>query len=179
MRFSTAWAKTAAQNVTLKVATVILSAIAIIQLFIVGSLASRNLPVIERGCFSRPLQAKPVDPNRNEIESFLVEALPMRFDSSGYLKEGFLSIEETVSREKEQATLKQRQITQKIIIQDIKPPVGKEILVIADRLLTVGKVKSTLSLNLKVTVQQSNRTDSNPYGLILSSVSQIEEKEDK
>ena len=56
---------------------------------------------------------------------------------------------------------------------------GKEIVVTADRLLSVGKIKSALSLNVKAVVQQSNRTESNPYGLILSSVSQIEEKEEK
>jgi hypothetical protein len=102
----------------------------------------------------------------------------MRFDSVVYLKDGFLSIEETVFREKEQATLKQRQITQKIVVNDVKVD-GKEITVFADRILSVGKIKSVLTLNLKVNVQQSNRTDSNPYGLILSSVNQIEEKEEK
>lgn len=178
MKFSTAWAKTAAQNVTLKIATVVLAAVSVVQLFVIGSLASRDLPIVERGCFSRALQAKPVDPTKNEIEAFLVEALPMRFDTNGYLKEGFLSIEETVSREKEQATLKQREIKQKIIVQDIKNN-GKDILITADRFLSVGKIKSALSLNLKVMVQQSNRTESNPYGLILSSVTQIEEKEEK
>lgn len=178
MKFTTAWAKTAAQNVTLKIATMVLAVISVIQLFVIGGLATRDLPVVERGCFSRPLQAKPLDPTKNEIEAFLIEALPMRFDSNGYLKNGFLSIEETVSREKEQATLKQREIRQKIIIQDVKNE-GKEILITADRLLSVGKIKSALTLNLKVIVQQSNRTESNPYGLILSSVIQIEEKEEK
>jgi hypothetical protein len=178
MKFNTAWAKTAAQNITLKIATVTLAGISIVQLVIIGTLASKDLSVIERGCFSRALQAKPIDPSKNEIEAFLIEALPMRFDSVVYLKDGFLSIEETVFREKEQATLNQRQITQKIVVNDVKVD-GKEITVFADRILSVGKIKSVLTLNLKVNVQQSNRTDSNPYGLILSSVNQIEEKEEK
>jgi len=178
MKFTTAWAKTAAQNVTLKIATVVLAAVSMVQLFVIGGLASRDLPVIERGCFSRPLQAKPIDPTKNEIEAFLIEALPMRFDSNGYLKDGFLSLEETVSREKEQAALKQRQIQQKIVVQDVKVN-GKDIFITADRLLSVGKIKSALSLNMKAVVQQSNRTESNPYGLILSSVSQVEDKEEK
>lgn len=178
MKFTTAWAKTAAQNVTLKIATLVLATVSVVQLFVVGNLASRDLPVIERGCFSRPLQAKPIDPTNSEIESFLIEALVMRFDSIGYLKDGFLSIEETASREKEQTALKQRQIQQRILVQDIKSD-GKEVLVTADRILSVGKVKSALAFNLKIVVQQSNRTESNPYGLILTSVSQIEEKEEK
>ncbi len=178
MKFNTAWAKNAAQNVTLKVATVTLAGVAIAQLVAIVTLALKDLPVIERACFSRPLQARPIESTKNEIEAFLVEALPMRFDSNGYLKEGFLSIEETISREKEQATLKQRQISQKIVINDVKIE-NKDIFVFADRILSVGKIKSVLSLNLKIIVQQSNRSESNPYGLILSTVSQIEEKESK
>ena len=178
MKFTTAWAKTAAQNVTLKVATVSLVVVAVSQLTVIATLATRNLPVIERACYSRPLQGKPVDANKNENEAFLVEALAMRFDSNGYVKEGFLSIEEASAREKEQAALKQRQINQKVLVNEVKLE-GKELLVQADRILSVGKVKSVLSLNLKVAIQQINRSESNPYGLVLSSVNQIEEKEEK
>lgn len=178
MKFNIAWAKVAAENVTLKVATVILAAVSVTQLFFIGSLALRDLPVVERGCYSRIVKAKPDDPTESEIKAFLEKALSIRFDSTAYVKDGFLSIEETVSREKEQATLKQRQISQKIIISDIKVD-KKEVLVLADRLIAIGKVKSTLGFNLKVSVQQTNRTESNPYGLILSAVEQIKEKESK
>lgn len=178
MKFATAWAKTAAQNVTLKVATVVLALVAIVQLIIIFGISSKDLPVIERGCFSKTLQAKPANPSKTEIESFLVEALSMRFDSNGYYKAGFLSLDETLAKEKEQSTLKQRQIEQRIILQAIKID-GKDINVAADRLLSVGKIKSALAINLKITVEQTNRTESNPYGLILSTVNQIEDKEIK
>lgn len=168
----------AAQNVTLKVATVVLASVSVFQLFTILSLASRDLPVIERGCFSRAISGKNSDPTKGEIRAFLLEALPMRFDSSAYIKDGFLSIEEATSREKEQATFKQRQISQKIVVSDIKVD-DKDITVFADRILTVGKLKSALVLNLKITVKQTNRTEANPYGLVLSSVSQVEEKDDK
>lgn len=178
MKFNVAWANVAAQNVTLKIATVVLAAVSVVQLFVIGRLASRDIPVIERGCFSRITTPKASEPTKDEIKAFLLEALPMRFDSSVYLKEGFLSLEEAGSREKEQATLKQRQIAQRIVIADVKID-GKEITVAADRLIAIGKVKSALTLNLKVTVQTTNRTESNPYGLVLSSVTQVAEKEDK
>jgi hypothetical protein len=178
MRFSTAWAKTAAQNVTLKVATVVLTLVSVVQLFVIAQLASRDLPIIERSCYSRLLHPQQTDPTKEEITSFLTEALPMRFDSVSYVKEGFLSIEESTSREKEQTALKQRQISQRVVISDVKID-GKDIQVTADRLVSFGKVKSDLAFNLKVVVRQTNRTESNPYGLVLSSVSQIEEKENK
>src|ERR1700690_3031978 len=109
MKFSTAWAKIASQNVTLKVATVTLAGIALVQMVILLQLALRNPLVVERGCFSRIISAKPSGVTSEEIKSFLNEALPMRFDSVVVVKEGFLSIEESAFHEKEQATLKQRQ----------------------------------------------------------------------
>lgn len=178
MKFSTAWAKIAAQNVTLKIATVILAIISGVQLFVITGLVTRDLPVIERKCFSRAIQVKAVDSSKNEIEAFLIEALAMRFDSNTYFKDGFLSIEETISREKEQTALKQRQIQQQILIQDVKAE-GKEVLITADRFLSIGKIKSVISFNLNVVLEKTNRTESNPYGLILKSTSQIEEKESK
>lgn len=178
MRITTAWAKTASQNVTLKVATVTLALITVVQLIVIGKLTSQDLVVVERGCYSRPLKAKNQDPTKTETEAFLIEALSMRFDSNGYLKEGFLSMEETIFREKELITLKQRQITQKILITEVKVN-NQEITVFADRILSVGKIKSVLSFNLKANIQQSNRTESNPYGLILTSLSPLEEKKEK
>src|SRR5258708_1748805 len=112
MRFATAWAKVAAQNVTLKVATVILGGITIVQLIFIGQLIARNPLVVERTCYSKVMSAKPADPTTDEIKSFIVEALPMRFDSNGFLRDGYFSIEETLAREKELAVLKQRQMLQ-------------------------------------------------------------------
>ncbi|PWU17443.1 MAG: hypothetical protein C5B49_08855 [Bdellovibrio sp.] len=178
MRFSVAWAKVAAQNVTLKLATVILSAIVVVQLFVLLDLSLRNPLVVDRSCFSRLALAKPQEPTADEIKGFLLEALPMRFDSSTVVKDGFLSIEETANREKEQVTLKQRQMSQRVLVSDVTVD-GKYAVVTADRLISVGKVKSALPFNLKATLQQTNRTESNPYGLIVSQISLIEEKEDK
>ncbi len=178
MKFSTAWASVAAQNVTLKVATVVLATTTVIQLFIITNLASRDLPVVERGCFSRASGAKPSEATKDEITSFLYESLPMRFDTTIYLKEGFLSLQETASRDKEQAALKQRQINQRVIVSNVKF-IDQDIIVTADRLLVVAGARSALGLNLKVKVQQTNRTEANPYGLVLSSVNQIEDKDEK
>ena len=102
----------------------------------------------------------------------------MRFDSIGNSIDGWLAIEESIAREKEIATLKQRQMTQKVLVSEVKFE-NKDIIVTTDRIMSIGKIKSVLPLNLKVVVQQSTRSESNPYGLILSSISQIEEKEDK
>lgn len=178
MRFSTAWVKVAAQNVTLKVATVTLSIVALTQLVIISSISSRDPIVIERACFSRTLQPKASEPTSEEIKAFLNEALSMRFDSNSYFKDGFLSLEEATTREREQATLKQKQMEQQIIISGFVID-DKSVSVLADRLISSGKIKSALPLNLKIILQKTNRTESNPYGLILSSTTQIPEKVEK
>ena len=178
MRFSTAWAKVAAQNVTLKIATVVLAGVAVVQLITIGQLASKDPLVVERVCYSKLVPAKPSDPTADEVKAFVTEALPMRFDSNGFLKEGYLSLEETALRDKELQTLKQRQMIQKVIVSEVKVD-GKTIIALADRLISIGKVRSALLLNVNVSAQQTTRTESNPYGLIVTNVSQIEEKEEK
>lgn len=178
MRFSTAWAKTAAQNVTLKTAAALLAFVCLFQLSVIAGLSMKDPIVVERSCFSRVLALKNSKPTETEIASFLEEALPLRFDSGKVLKEGFLALEETILREKEMATLKQRQMSQRVLITELKIT-GDEVQVFTDRLISIGKVKSVLPLNLKVTVLQTNRTESNPYGLIIGSISQIAEKEKK
>ena len=178
MRFSTAWAKTAAQNVTLKVATVTLAGVSIIQLSVIAGLSIKDPLIIERACFSKKTATKNVSPTQDEIKSFLSESIPMRFDSNGNFIDGWLAFEETIAREKEMATLKQRQMTQRVLVSEVKFD-NKDIIVTTDRILSLGKIKSVLPLNLKVIVLQSTRSESNPYGLTLSAISQIEEKEDK
>lgn len=178
MRFSTAWAKTAAQNVTLKVATVILAGISIVQLTVIAGLAIKDPLVIERNCYSKKISLKNIEPTQDEIRSFLTESIPMRFDSNGTSIDGWIALEEAIAREKEIATLKQRQMTQKVLVSGVKFD-AKDIFITTDRIMSVGKIKTVLPLNLKVVVQQTNRSDSNPYGLILSSITQVEEKEDK
>lgn len=179
MKFTTAWAKTAAQNVTLKIATIILAIVSIVQLVVVTILSNKDLPVIERGCYSKIRPLVSGTETKSEVESFLIESLAMRFDSNSYIKDGFLSLEELSNREKEQASLRQKQITQRILISEIKITDNSEIYVSLNRLFTVGKIKSVLGINLKIVLQKTNRTEANPYGLVLSSVTAIEDKEIK
>ncbi len=176
MRFSTAWATTAAQNVTLKAAAALLAFVCMFQLSVIAGLSMKDPLVIERACFSKALSLKNSKPTEDEISAFLKEAIPLRFDSGLNMKEGFLAIEETLLREKEMATLKQRQMSQRVLITDMKVSVD-EVQVFTDRLISIGKVKSVLPLNMRVTILQTNRTESNPYGLIVGSIAQIVEKE--
>lgn len=178
MKFTLAWAKIAAQNVTLKIATVTLAAVAAIQLITITQLALRDAVVIERGCLSRAANQAPAQNTPEEIKTFLLEALPARFDSVAPEKDEMLSVQERATRAKEQTALNQRQMRQKIVVQEIEVS-DKGALVQADRLITFGKVRTALPFPLKAIVQTTRRSDANPYGLVLVETSAIEEPKEQ
>lgn len=178
MKFTLAWAKVAAQNVTLKVATVTLAAVAIIQLITISQLALKEAVVIERSCFSRVANQGSAQHTPDEIKAFLQESLPVRFDTVAPQKDELLSAQERSAREKEQSTLTQRQMSQKFILQEIDVS-DKGILVQADRLIVLGKVRTALPFSLKATVQTTRRSDANPYGLILVETKTLEEPKEQ
>lgn len=178
MKFTLAWAKIAAQNVTLKVATVTLAVVVVIQLISITQLALRDAVIIERGCFSRIVTQASAQHTPEEIKAFLLEALPVRFDSVASLKDELLSLQEQGAREKEQATLKQRQMSQKIVVQEIEIS-EKGAIVQADRLIALGRVRTALPFPLKAVVQTTRRSESNPYGLVLVETSVVEEPKEK
>ena len=176
MRFPTAWASVAMQNVTLKIATLVLTIVVVVQLIVISALSMRDLPVIERGCFSSKTAAVPRTPTDDEVNAFLAESIPMRFDTMAYQKDGFLSIDELSKREQEQSVLASRQLSQRVLISDIKHDRGN-LTVVADRIFSVGKIKSVLPMILKLGLAKTNRTEANPYGLVLESTEEIKPKE--
>lgn len=178
MKFNVAWAKVAAQNVSLKVATVVLSIVCCVQIIALVQMALRPPLVVERACFSRVLEQKNADPTAEEIRAFLSEVLPLRFNTDLSPRDGLVSISEMGAREKERSALQARQISQRVLVADVKVE-GKNITANLDRIIAVGKIKTALPLNLKVTIEQTGRSEANPYGLILSKTEQLEEKEGK
>ncbi|RYZ78463.1 MAG: hypothetical protein EOP06_29035 [Proteobacteria bacterium] len=134
--------------------------------------------LIERECFSRAVYSRNAKPTEDEIRAFLKEALPMRFNTEGTIKDGFLAINETMLREKDLSTLAQRQISQKVLVDEIKID-PKLITANLDRVVSVGKIKSVLPLILIITVQETTRSENNPYGLIITSIDQPEDKPER
>lgn len=178
MKFDVAWAKVAAQNVTLKGVCLLLAVFSVVQLVVVVRLSLKDPIVIERSCFSRVVEKRSPTATQEEISAFLGVVLPQRFSSDGPTPAGLISASETVAREKELAALKTRQIVQKVLVNDVKMD-GKTIIVEADRLISIGKVKSVLPLKLRAQVEVTTRSEGNPYGLILSATNQVEEKDEK
>jgi len=178
MRFTTAWANVSIQNVTLKTVAISLSVCVLILSVIAVKLALKDPIVIDRACYSKTLQISNGKHTKDEIDSFLKEALSMRFDSSVTVKPGFLLPPEESVRIKEQTELSQRQMIQRVIFNSsvVKDSV---VIVDADRLISVGKVRSAFPIKIQATLLDTTRTESNPYGLVLGTLSPVSEKDSK
>jgi len=179
MKFVQAWVEIARQNLTLKVVTVSLSTVLVALAFTTTKLALKAPLLIDRGCISRAVDPS-ADKQRStaEIEAFLREAVPMRFNTDAIVKPEFLSADETKFREQEQDALKHREMGQKVIVNSVKVDGGSAI-IDADRVISVGKIRSALPLPLTVSLTSIARSEGNPYGLMVNQFSKPAEEQGK
>lgn len=177
MKFKTAWADVAAQNLTLKVAVASLSLTTAVLAGTTIKLSMKNLPIIDRGCITQALNPAPNDHTKSEIEEFLRKAFEQRFNSEVQPIPGYLSLDEEATRQVEQKDLSAKGIMQKVIVNSVKLE-GNQGTVDADRILHVGQIRSALPFNLSVNLSSTSRNQANPYGLILSKVIALGKKDD-
>ncbi len=166
MRFSAAWAATAAQNVTLKVAVASLALVSTTLAITAARLSIREPLLIERGCFSRALDPSATSHSAAEIEIFVREAIRQRFNSDATPIPDYLSTEEVVSRAREQKELSTRSMSQFVIVRSMKTN-GNSIAIEADRLIAVAQIRSAFLFPLTAAIATTPRTENNPYGLQL------------
>lgn len=178
MRFSQAWAEVASQNNVLRVAVIGVSFVSVVILMIALKFAFREPLLIERGCFTSALATQSQAQTPQEMESFIKEALAQRFNSETLVVGDYFSLEEIKNRENEQTELKRREIKQRLVVNTIKKQ-GDEYLVEADRILSVGQIRSAFQMPLTVSVAKNNRTSGNPYGLVLVKVAAVKTEEKK
>lgn len=178
MKYTEAWASVVSQNFSLKMATVILGAISLVLGMTTLRLTFKDSPIIERGCFSRPLVPMKDEHTKEEIESFIKEALSQRFDSTVQPVDGLLSPDELKLRLQEQKDFVTRNMKQRLVVNTVTQN-GDDFLVDADRVISVNDVRSAFKFPLLVKLESKARSYSNPYGLIIVSSSQVESKDKK
>jgi len=178
MKYTEAWASVVSQNFNLKMATVILGAISLVLGMTTLRLTFKDSPIIERGCFSRPLVPMKDEHTKEEIESFIKEALSQRFDSTVQPVDGLLSPDELKLRLQEQKDFVTRNMKQRLVVNSVTQT-GDDFLVDADRVISVNDVRSAFKFPLLVKLESKARSYSNPYGLIIVSSSQVESKDKK
>ncbi len=176
MRFNLAWAHSAAQNVTLKASLLILGFVTIALAITTARLAMRTPLIIERpsdrsfelGCSSHSVETS-TGHTSSEIDAFVREALRQRFNSDAKPIPTYLSNDEESARSQEQKEFTNRSMTQTVIPRNLKVA-DNTITVEADRLISVGLIRSAFSFPLTVTMSSTPRTETNPYGLQLIKV---------
>lgn len=178
MKFATAWSELANQNLTLKVALASISACALVFAILSAKLALREPLIVERACFSAVAKMGDSRRTTEEIEAFVKIALSQRFDTDSKQLRGYLSASEISLRSQEQNELSSRQLSQKVIVNSVKID-GSNAIADATRIVTVGTIRSALPLLLSLKVESQDRDDGNPYGLLLSNVKLMDQKEVK
>jgi hypothetical protein len=172
-RYSSAWANIARENNVLKLLIVFLGVITLILGISNAKLSEKPALVVERGCVTRTLNAVKSAPSAEEVETFLREAISERFDSVTPNGTDFLSLQTGKDRADEQTELSRRGIKQRVLFNELTRT-GSDLVVDADRILSVAQLRSAYSVKLSVAFEETERTPSNPYGMILTQAKVID-----
>lgn len=176
MKFTEAWAGVAQVNVVLKFTVVGLVVANVITAFALTTFALKQPLIFERGEATKSVKLTNPAATKEEVEKFVRIALSQRFDSGASLDENLFVAGEIKNRDSESKELDSRNMNQKIIVN--RMDVSKEsVTVEADRIIKVGEVKTILPFPLTLKIAAVDRTVSNPYGLKVAEVSQIEKKD--
>ncbi len=173
MKFHVAWDSLEKENRFLKVLVIIVLLLAIFLCSVVAVVSGKDPLVIAKGCYSRISEKDPSAPTNDEIKAFVEEALKARFNT-GWMNPNFLSREESVFRDKEQLELSKQKMRQTVVVNNVLPQ-KDGINVDADRMISVGDIRSSFRFPLKVQIKSETRSEGNPYGLVLSDVEEIHE----
>jgi hypothetical protein len=162
--------------VTLRIVLLILAALLAVMAFAVVKSSMKNPIIVERACYSSPLETKSSEHTPVEIEAFVKESLRQRFDSDVTPNSEFLSVEEFKMRSIEQDELGRRQMRQRVILNSV---IRKNdiVTVDADRLISVGSIRSAFPFPLRLFLSSVSRSESNPYGLVLLKITPNSEGE--
>lgn len=178
MRFSMAWADVAKQNNVLRIAVIGVTFVCIVVLMIALKFAFKEPLVIERGCFSTIAQTQSQAQTQQEIDAFLSETVEERFNSGAVVVGDYFALEELKARDSEQTELARREIKQTVVVNSVTKQ-GDGYLVDADRILSVGKIRSAFQMPMTVTIAKATRTSGNPYGLVVLRVAPIKTEDKK
>lgn len=175
MKYTEAWASVISQNLNLKIMTGILGVLSIVLGMTTLKLTFKDSVIIDRGCYSKVATPVKDEHSKSEIESFLKESLSQRFDSLVQPVDGLLSPDELVLRATEQKEFDSRGMKQRLVINQVTED-SDGFKVDADRIISVGEVRSAFKFPLLVKLESKSRSYSNPYGLLVVTVKQIDEK---
>lgn len=114
---------------------------------------------------------KPVSfvPSEQDTKYAVKLMLEARFNSMSLNSDLYLSEKQTELRKTEQNELKNKNMSQTIIVREIKISRDEAIAEI-DRIISVGELRSAFKAKLKLFFEMTEPNELNPYGLVLSLV---------
>ncbi len=178
MRFTEFWAEILSQNNALKWGLVSVSIICVALATCLISMATKEPLIIERACFDKALNPVSARQTDGEVERFVRVALSKRFDTDALDAPVFMAADEYATRQKEVEDFSKKGISQRVIVNTVKVS-EKSVAVDADRILSIGKIRSALPLPLILKLKTTDRSIGNPYGLILSDAAVVSTEEKK
>lgn len=174
MRFHVAWDSIERENRTLKLTVSVLLGVSMLLSIAVLGASARQPIVIERECHSKALLPNFfTSPTNEEMKEFVAEALVERFDTKS-TELFFLTDQQKNFRRAEQVELAKSKMKQVVIVNSVDMTDDGIFTVDADRLISVGDVRSTFKFPLTAKIIQESRSRDNPYGLLLTEVNQTQ-----
>jgi hypothetical protein len=173
MKFTLAWFEVLFQNSVLKILLVLLSFLCLLLGGGIISLSEKDPLIIERACFSSILASRETTHTNGEVKAFVTEALFQRYDSSFDSLPIFLSPEEKMKAQKDREEMAGKKIRTRLLINNISVT-DQQITVDADRIISVDTVRTAFRFLLEAKIATVARSERNPYGLMLVSVSEVQ-----
>lgn len=138
--------------------------------------ATRNPILVDRSAHKTVIIEKITtdEEKLSEVENFLREALSLRFDSKSKSGNELLSKELARAHEIEEGELKAKQVTQSVVVNSVQKT-KDGFVVDADRIVSISKLRSAFSFPLKAQISKVDRSEQNPYGLVLIRVEKLKE----
>lgn len=171
MKFHVAWNAMQKENFYLRSGLI---SLLLFSIFLVGALtklALREPLVVERACYTKAAKMSPSEPTDSEIKAFTKEALEARF-ATDFKNASLLSIEQQNFRTHEQTELSKQKMSQMVLVRGVQ--IGKDGLTVdTDRMISVGEIRSAFRFPLKLTIERTDRSEANPYGLVLTAVENL------
>lgn len=170
MKFSLSVDALSKENSFLKMVTRILLGalfLLIIQLFYLYN----RVPILIQSKVTGLEIVKPVNfvPSEQDTKYAVKLMLEARFNSMSLNSDLYLSEKQTELRKTEQNELKNKNMSQTIIVREIKINRDEAIAEI-DRVISVGELRSAFKAKLKLFFEMTEPNELNPYGLVLSLV---------
>lgn len=176
MKFSEARLKEALERSALKLAVICLSVMSLTFSILLGLDLSKEAIVVERSCETRLLDVTSSSQTKEEVQSFVKDAVSLRFDSVVTRDPSAFMVQDLfVARSKEQEELKRGGVDQRLIVRSVKLN-GNYFVIEADRVVAVGKARSAIPTTLVARVSSKSRSLTNPYGLVITSIDQLKEE---